>query len=194
MKNNILAIVILLLTLFCIVLLCLLFYVKKADTIREKHSLCFKEQLSDNTCLNTKTRLLTSQKDTITLNEVVNDREYFLVFKYSDSMCGGCVLTIISKLNQMREDISCLNILLFVHYSSFREMRFHLQSIAEYNLPSYFVEKNSIGLPIDNENVPYFIFIDDGELSKHTFIVDLEHLERVDEYLQNIAYKYCHNK
>jgi hypothetical protein len=146
---------------------------------------------SDNRPINLGVSLISVERDTLELNRVIRPDSMYLIFRYSEFSCGSCVSETCTKLIRMQDSLRCVNVVLMPYYESVRKMIVQNVHSFRNRFAIYLNTENSIGLPLDRQNVPYLTFVDDGRISKHTFIVDSSYPDMIDRYLHMISKKYC---
>ena len=154
----------------------------------DKH--IFEDVESNNLSLKIEKELISYSKDTYLLKDITCPDSMYLIFKYPLSYCGICIDEICEVLEQYKDIIPSINVILIASGGSFRDMRVKMHPYKD-KFPVYLISDNDLGLPVDKSNVPYLVFINDGKTSKHTFVVSSGFTELIKEYLHELFEKYC---
>ena len=161
-------------------------YSKKESLLTEKVNKLFYENISlqDNIILSKQgycqldpeMLLYTKDRDSIHLSEIKR-KEYTLVLRYSTQCCSTCVEDILRKMRKFEEQYPDIDILLFTTY--------RVQ-----------IEKNvfSLGIPLDEEVVPYLFVLDRGMRVIDTFIPDKDLPKLTNRYFERITTTLSRNK
>jgi len=161
-----------------------------ADTHNLK-SLMFEALYANNRKIDLKTSLISLNRDTVSLGDILCSDSKYLIFRYSGFGCNSCVNETAAKLTQMRDELHCINIIFLPYYETLRDMIVQNTQSFRNRFPLYLVSENDIGLPPDKIHASYLIFVDDGKTSKHTLLVDYSQTDLIDMYLHMISKKYC---
>jgi len=145
---------------------------------------------SDNLPLNLNAELCSYDKSFLTLKNIIHPDSMYLIFKYPMDYCGECVNEICTLLEVLKDSIPCINIKILACSGFFRDMRVKLLPYKD-KFPLYLMLLKNIGLPLDNSNIPYMIFVNDGKTTKHTLIVDYGSEEFLKKYIQMLSKRYC---
>lgn len=202
MKNNNLLIVITsILFVFCLLISC--FYLDLRKTIR--HSSIIHNNItnindiyerlyaginSDNELLNVDSKLVSYNKESLEFKDVISPDSMYLILKYPAGYCDDCIDKICERIKIMKTGMSCIHIVVLVQAPSLRDMKIKVRNFKD-EIPTYLLKANDLGLPLDESNVPYITFVNDGKTSKHTILVNSNQLEVLSAYLQTITEKYC---
>lgn len=145
---------------------------------------------SDNMAINLQRELLTYTKDLYILTDILCPDSMHLIFKWPSNYCGNCIDEVCKKLEELKDNIPCIHVKIIVSGSSLREMRVKMHPYRD-KFPVYFTPHTDLGLPIDNSNIPYLVFVDNGKTSKHTFPIDPNAIGLLRDYIQTLSKKYC---
>lgn len=145
---------------------------------------------SDNMLVNPESKLVSLDKQSYDLKEVLHPDSMYLIFKYPGSYCDDCIEKISERIKIMKESMECIHVIVIYQGSSMREMRIKVRNFKE-DLPVYLLKVNDFGLPIDESQVPYMTFVNDGKTSKHTLILNPNQLDVLSAYMQTLSEKYC---
>lgn len=127
--------------------------------------------------------LYTKERDSIKLSELER-KEYTLVLRYSTQSCSTCVEDILTKMKDFEKHYPSIDILLLTTYriqideNSFKRICNIFPRV--YNV-------FSLGIPLEEEIVPYLFVLDKDLRVIDAFIPDKELPELTNRYLQNIA-------
>ncbi|WP_257670431.1 hypothetical protein [Parapedobacter tibetensis] len=114
----------------------------------------------------------------------LSERSPLLVFRYSQYDCHLCVDQVLEKLHTIYEgdeDKVCL----IIDGMAGREFRLKYKN-RKMNFLSYFVVDNSLGLSLENKNLPFlFVLSGDARVNK-VFVPFKEFPDQTDAYLRNI--------
>lgn len=127
--------------------------------------------------------LYTKERDSIKLSELER-KEYTLVLRYSTQSCSTCVEDILTKMKDFEKHYPSIDILLLTTYriqideNSFKRICNIFPRV--YNV-------FSLGIPLEEEIVPYLFVLDKDLRVIDAFIPDRELPELTNRYLQNIA-------
>lgn len=127
--------------------------------------------------------LYTKERDSIKLSEL-GRKEYTLVLRYSTQSCSTCVEDILTKMKDFEKHYPSIDILLLTTYriqideNSFKRICNIFPRV--YNV-------FSLGIPLEEEIVPYLFVLDKDLRVIDAFIPDRELPELTNRYLQNIA-------
>jgi hypothetical protein len=136
------------------------------------------------------TRLINIKGDTIPLLNVLKINKCYLIFRYSFTSCSNCISEVTQLLYANRESLKNIEVLLLPYYQSYRDLI--VQNSTSFNkaFALFMPINNQIGLPIDNKDLPYLFFINDGKIAKHIIIADPSELDLLKGYLKTISIKY----
>jgi len=146
---------------------------------------------SDNLFLNLERDLISYDKNIGTLKTVLHPDSMYLILKYRLSYCGECVTEILTALEQLKDSIPCINIVVITCGGSLRDMKVKMHPYKDI-FPIYeMMLANDMGLPLDSSNIPYMVFVDDAKTSKHTLVVDANSIDLLQAYIRVLSRKYC---
>jgi len=146
---------------------------------------------TDNLTINIETVLRSfHNRQLYVLKDIIHKDSLYLIFRSPLSHCGACINTILEKLHEYKESIPCIQIIVLVSDAPVREQRIRMLPFED-KFRMYSLLLHDFGLPPENLFVPYFLFINDGETAKHTFIVESDSIELIENYLQMLSKKYC---
>jgi hypothetical protein len=167
-------------------------YISTTDQTDEALKRFYYESLNSGNCsLNLKEKLVSIGRDTLTLGDILKQDSKYLLFRYSNSNCNSCINEAYDRLIRRKDQLQGIHIIVLSYYESIREMIIEGGHSSGNKLPVYLCAGDNIGLPIDEKNVPYLCFVDDGKISKHVMVVDSSYPDIIDEYLKIIINKYC---
>ena len=156
-------------------------YSKKESLLTEKVNKLFYENISlqDNIILSKQgycqldpeMLLYTKDRDSIHLSEIKR-KEYTLVLRYSTQCCSTCVEDILRKMRKFEEQ--------------------YFQRICRFFPKVYNVF--SLGIPLDEEVVPYLFVLDRGMRVIDTFIPDKDLPKLTNRYFERITTTLSRNK
>ena len=175
-------------------------YSKKESLLTEKVNKLFYENISlqDNIILSKQgycqldheMLLYTKDRDSIHLSEIKR-KEYTLVLRYSTQCCSTCVEDILRKMRKFEEQYPDIDILLFTTYRVQIEKK-DFQRICRFFPKVYNVF--SLGIPLDEEVVPYLFVLDRGMRVIDTFIPDKDLPKLTNRYFERITTTLSRNK
>ena len=134
--------------------------------------------------------LYTKDRDSIHLSEIKR-KEYTLVLRYSTQCCSTCVEDILRKMRKFEEQYPDIDILLFTTYRVQIEKK-DFQRICRFFPKVYNVF--SLGIPLDEEVVPYLFVLDRGMRVIDTFIPDKDLPKLTNRYFERITTTLSRNK
>jgi len=78
---------------------------------------------SDNVFLNLNKEIISYDNNPSTLKKILNRDSIYLIFRYPLSYCGDCIDEICAKLEQLKDSIPCVNIIIIASGGTVREMK-----------------------------------------------------------------------
>lgn len=133
--------------------------------------------------LNPQTLLYTKDGDSIRLSEIQR-KEYTLVLRYSTQCCSTCVEDILQKMTKMEKQYPNVDILLLTTYRIQIEKK-DFKRICRIFPKVYNVF--SLGIPLEEEIVPYLFVLDKEMRVIDTFIPDKELPKLTSRYFKKVA-------
>ena len=127
--------------------------------------------------------------DTIQLKDIIKRNKTFLIFRYSYMDCQACVNKFFQFLNEKKECLKNVNVVLFTDDPNIEEV-FETSRVT---LKGYFeiFQTHGIITDIDSMHFPYLFTVSDGRTSNNIFIGQESHIDEVKDYLE--AFKYVHS-
>lgn len=110
------------------------------------------------------------------LSDIVKDKT--LIIRLSQFNCQVCIETI----KPMLEKINVKNVVFLVTYTNKRFLKELKKGIDQENWR--FFKVNSLNIPIESLNVPYFFVLDEKLSLNYVFIPHKEMLEMIEKYLE----------
>lgn len=145
---------------------------------------------SDNVFLNMEVELIAYETKLCNLKESIHPNSMNLIFKYPLGYCGDCIDEMCTQLEQLKDSIPCVNIIIIASGGFIREMRVKMLPYKD-SFPVYLIPNNDLGLPVDKSNLPYLVFVNDAKTSKHTLVVGPSTTDLLKGYIQVLSKKYC---
>lgn len=134
--------------------------------------------------------LYTKDGDSIRLSEIQR-KEYTLVLRYSTQCCSTCVEDILQKMTKMEKQYPNVDILLLTTYRIQIEKK-DFKCICRIFPKVYNVF--SLGIPLEEEIVPYLFVLDKEMRVIDTFIPDKELPKLTSRYFKRVATTFFVNK
>lgn len=134
--------------------------------------------------------LYTKDGDSIRLSEIQR-KEYTLVLRYSTQCCSTCVEDILQKMIKMEKQYPNVDILLLTTYRIQIEKK-DFKRICRIFPKVYNVF--SLGIPLEEEIVPYLFVLDKEMRVIDTFIPDKELPKLTSRYFKKVATTFSINK
>lgn len=135
--------------------------------------------------------LLTEKGEKIELGNLIRNDRYTLVLRYSYLSCSPCVDYAVTALKEFKEQHLDADILLLSTYQQRKDLR-DFKRVNKVFFHVYHVD--SLDLPIDKENVPYFFMLDKDMRAFDFFVPHQEMPELTGEYFRKINSLICKNK
>lgn len=145
---------------------------------------------SDNELININSKLTSQDKQSFDFKDVIHPDSMYLILKYPGDYCDDCIDKICERIKIMKSGMTDIHIVVLVQAGSLREMKIKARNFKD-SIPTYLLNANNLGLPVDESNVPYITFVKDGKTSRHTLLVNQNQLDVLSGYLQTLTEKYC---
>ena len=146
---------------------------------------------TDNMPLDLESTIVSIDRRSLVLKDVIRRDSMYLIFRYPLSYCGDCIDDIFEQLHHLNENMHCIQVIVILsHYLTAREVRIKMLPYED-KFRIYRALIYNIGLPLDKEEVPYFVFVDDGKTAKHSLVTTQNTVSIVSEYLQMLSNRYC---
>lgn len=127
--------------------------------------------------------LYTKERDSIRLYEIER-KEYTLVLRYSTQCCSTCVEDILTKMKDFEKHYPNIDVLLLTTYRIEIEKDIFKKICRTFpNVYNVF----SLGIPLEEEIVPYLFVLDKDLRVIDTFIPDKDMPELTNRYLKRVA-------
>lgn len=121
--------------------------------------------------------------DSIKLSKLERN-DYTLVFRYTTQNCSTCVQRILDKMLEFKKEHANVDILLLTNYRTQADKIFSKRIYKEF--PAIY-SAFTLGLPLEDDVVPYFFILDNDLRVIDTFIPEKELPELTQRYLEKIA-------
>lgn len=116
------------------------------------------------------------------LHEIV-EKSHVLVLRFSETNCNICIDTEVENLLKFSKKVDSVNIVLIGSYSNERARWMRKSKFKIFNL-----RDQVLGLPLDDQNVPYY-FILDEDLSAKSVFIPFKELPGLTEKYFELIYK-----
>lgn len=113
-----------------------------------------------------------------------------LVFRFSIFNCSECVHFALNKLKQNLHDFATNDRIILIYDDN--NMRVSESMFGK--MPYVTKERNIMGIPMENSNIPFMFILDTEMKVKHFFIPEKGMPELTDEYLSIIKTRYFNTK
>jgi hypothetical protein len=143
---------------------------------------------SENYSLNPNLLLKSESGDMIKLGNLIN-KENMLVVYHSQLNCDACVEFQINMVKEYLDKIGKYNILFITAYSNLRNLLL-FNKIYSMGCPIYAIEDNTLQIPIEEENEPFFFEIDKNMRTNQVFIPRREIPDLTKKYLGMMSKRY----
>lgn|GEM_PF-995668 len=137
--------------------------------------------LSEQQVIDKNIRLESINGEELLLQDIITDKSK-LIFMFSELNCISCYEKIINDLNRHINVIGKENVLILAYYSNPREL-YAFMRVNQIKCKVYNIESKSLGLMIDNENIPYLFLLDSSFKTNFMFIPDKKYTKLTEAYL-----------
>ncbi|HCT30765.1 MAG TPA: hypothetical protein DIW31_08520 [Bacteroidales bacterium] len=120
------------------------------------------------------------------LNNVVGSKPR-LILRYSELNCQACIDVQLASLNKLAYKIGKENIIILASYKAIANMT-KFKRINKLDMSIYNVD--SIGLPLEKENIPFYFIIDQNKKTKLTFVPYKEFPSLTEKYFELIQNRF----
>lgn len=158
---------------------------KKISELNQNNiSIFYNVQQNENLQLDSNLKLLAINRDTVLVKDVFNKDK--LILSYRESNCRMCVdaeLKILIKNAQKINNEICI----IASYKNFRGVivdKRNLESAGLKNIEIYYLLPNTLKIPIEKQNRPYYFQIDSGLKMTNFFIPKKEEPRLSETYLK----------
>lgn len=160
--------------------------IDKVETMYQNKFIIEKE--NENLKLNSSTKLVNINRDTLFAKDVFKKRS--IVLRYSVLNCGDCVDAETAILSAMKSDFSD-KICIITYYDKIRGLIFDYKKLEKLGLnkiPIYLLIDNELGIPLEKQNVPYYFNID-STLTMSNFFIPIKDKPRLSNSYLNSSLK-----
>jgi hypothetical protein len=158
----------------------------KDDLIRRLKTLYKISISSDKFDFNEEQFVFGINNNKISFKSLFSSDKPYLILKYSSTDCSACINEVVTILNEKRDSLNSYNIVFLSYYENLRDMLVENKSSFRNTFNSYLLPKNSLDIPIDNFNIPYFFILDKSKVIKYVFPIDISQKDMIYDYLKFI--------
>ncbi|TGV03428.1 hypothetical protein [Flavivirga rizhaonensis] len=146
------------------------------------------EKQNESLKLDKNLKLLTIEGDTILVKDIFKSNK--IVLKYSLFNCEACIQAeykILAEFNSVIMDQVCI----IAYYDRVRDLigdYSKLKQIGLDKIPMYLIQNDKFGIPIDEQNTPYYFQIN-SDLMMSNFFIPIKEKPKLSEYYLKFGLK-----
>jgi hypothetical protein len=119
----------------------------------------------------------------VSIKDVIRQSEKF-IFRFSQLNCSSCLDYQLSMLKKYSNEIGAENIIIVASCPEYRQLKVYTQEINPAIKIFTIKEKGFGNLPVEKDNIPYYLIVDSNLRITHSFVPLLE-----EHQLTNLFYK-----
>ncbi|MDR9418794.1 hypothetical protein [Gracilimonas sp.] len=131
--------------------------------------------------------VLKHQSSFLTFSDLL-ETEYKLFFNFSDINCTTCINQEVKNIKLFSDSVGVDRIVLLANYRNERALTIFKRMNGLKN-KIYNLDSSTLGLPIENYNLPFYFIANESGIAKHVFVPEKERADLSRKYYQSMISK-----
>ncbi|MFC2119033.1 hypothetical protein ACFLSY_10360 [Bacteroidota bacterium] len=146
---------------------------------------------SEGVLINNNIPLITVNYDTILFKDIINEKPKIILY-FSEASCSKCFEEELDNLNNISKQIGNDNIAVLASFDKIQYLA-KLIRLKQIKFPIYCLNHARIGLPIENNKIPFLFVTNSNYMSSDIFIPYTDMPSLADQYYEIMIHKYFNN-